>query len=492
MTSDEPIDGLLCLHATDGERLKTLRRTGEDGSIYEVPGYWWDSQLGVACYPRLDVDGVRRCLPISSRPGVRLELAFADEACTQRIGVVPCGEDIPLYAAEYLPDDGDCAGLRSRVYEVGASLGGAGTVYSLNQESCVAQSVDESAQLYELLGEVAPEQFVAVERVEAAGARLRDLRYVLSDGALNYVLSNHDAETNVFCDGERALSGSIQCRPGPRALVYSYSDAACTEPLAEPLVSLGCPGSDRYDVFGVPTAYTVEVLDRGCTTETRVYEPVAEGSGATPDTVFRWDLENPSLCVEESFVSPELVAVGAEVPKGTFPSGVFEPVTCRSWLTAGSRLQVLAFHWEDGKADPSSFFDSEVNSECDVGLATDGVERCLPRLWTGYSTLEGFVDAECTRPAAGFRCPPYAWDPDNHQDFVARSRTIETPEGCESGAAAIFPLTGPELDEVYYIELNGDCALLPPGEAFSPDQAIYRELGPEVPPETFVAFERDY
>jgi hypothetical protein len=140
-------------------------------------------------------------------------------------------------------------------------------------------------------------------------------------------------------------------------------------------------------------------------------------------------------------------------------------------MASGTRLKALVRVAEGARA-PSGFMDSELGNECSVALASDGALRCLP---LSAAFPPAYSDAACTRPAA-------AVSTCDSDDYVRVEVPLPSDAPCAGPRFGVHALGDP-AGELYTKNFDGTCApaTIDPG-------STARELGPEIPPERFVAF----
>jgi hypothetical protein len=138
---------------------------------------------------------------------------------------------------------------------------------------------------------------------------------------------------------------------------------------------------------------------------------------------------------------------------------------------SGTRLKVQRYVGSDGSSLAAGLYDSQLQTQCVFGLASDGTTRCLPPQW---AVAEGwFADSACSvalayvyDAAAGCTAPPsYA--------FLY---------GTQCGGRytqRIFPVAGPFTGTAY----SGTPSTCTAGSPLA--DALY-SLGAELPPSTFV------
>jgi hypothetical protein len=197
------------------------------------------------------------------------------------------------------------------------------------------------------------------------------------------------------------------------------------------------------------------------------------------ETAYSLSRTEPSMCVAYTPNQGTYLTPGPELDHATLPGAVLAETTCPSRFTAGTRLKGLAQHWDDDALDTISFFDPEFNAKCTLRAAADGAWRCLPEQQTFVS--DTYVDAQCTRRAATYRCPPNPADGYDRRDYALDLRQPDPTDRCARELALVYELTGPVVEQTYAKGSDGACT--PSGST-----RYSRELGAEINAERFVAF----
>lgn len=131
-----------------GSRLKARTLVAGDGA--RSPAGWFDSQLRTECSFIVLADGSTRCAPSFSAP-----LYYADDACTQKLAVAPCGGS----PAPYIGDGDGCA-KGPKLYPVTDAVSPV-TVY-IKELGC-QPIVPAAMQFYAVGIESLPSNFVEAE-----------------------------------------------------------------------------------------------------------------------------------------------------------------------------------------------------------------------------------------------------------------------------------------------------------------------------------------
>lgn len=489
----DPLAAGECWQATSGSRLQLISWVGEDGS-WETNNQWFDSELQTRCSFVTAGDGETRCLPMNSSIYTDRR-AYIDAECTESRPVFAppvCfpGPEVRYYLDVQSNDDPDCPGSIFRLFELRASLGAIVPLYLSPQGegSCTEfiLSSEGEHEVFELGEEVPPESFVRVEGYESRGDRLQVPLELRSDGSTEFVVPDpYDITIGSRCDYGLATDGSVRCLPYYAGSV-AYIDATCSERGAQDLsYQDACRDPDGIDLGAPFRPYARERLDV-CGT-TRVYELAPPEEALELDTLYSLDDSEPAMCIASPLTTPvRYLSLLEEAAPDQFALGSLELVDCGPIRSSGTRLQVIDVVWEGGYQNAQAFYDSELQQRCYSAPAADGTWRCLPgaatSIWNGQ-----FLDEACTQEFA--RLPPRcsdSVDPFAGSDFVQLSVPALGEGPCGGSGFGVRRLVGPELELslVYTLESDGSCTATP----LSPP-VLAREVGEEVPPETFVAFE---
>jgi hypothetical protein len=99
---------------------------------------------------------------------------------------------------------------------------------------------------------------------------------------------------------------------------------------------------------------------------------------------------------------------------GAIVDALTDPVSSASaqTMTSGSRLKAKWYVGADGSKQFLGWHDSQLNTDCDFGVASDGATRCIPAYPAGALVATYFADAACSQPIAylypGCATPTYA------------------------------------------------------------------------------------
>lgn len=135
---------------------------------------------------------------------------------------------------------------------------------------------------------------------------------------------------------------------------------------------------------------------------------------------------------------------------------------------AGTRLRPLVYAGS-GAHQLVTWFDQQLDMECELALAEDGVQRCMP---TRVRRSFQYADAGCTVPLLGYR------EPTNLASCPSATTIASFDDG--SGKQRGVTLGAPFTGQVY--QSNGTTCVMVGGASID-----YFEVGTPVAPETFVA-----
>lgn len=433
-----------------GERSGSrLQRRGYDLDGTQVFFNLYDAARGETCAIYSWSDGARYCTPIEHTGTV----VFGDAACTAKLGLHyanTCTVAGPKYFGEYTIDT--CGSALGALYTAGPASP-APAFYRATETGCIGPyDASDSEQLFALGAAVAPTELVAITRSQPAGTgRIQRVFDESADGLriAPAVLRDTELATECFLSAENSTAWSCV----PQAVQYAgqYADAACSQLIT--VSSRGCSPA--------PFAQHNEV--RGC----RYPRYAVYRTGQELDTDSGYENSSGTCTPQDYGEEARIHAVGERVELAT---------GTRAAPGGDARIQKVRVSVEgDTFALPYSLYDTEKQAECAIGLATDGVERCLPY---GAFAQRYFRDPGCTDPVTLFRfyrgaagCEP-APPPVFGRNYLAPS------DPCQSSQD--MHLVGAEVTAPLY-QNAGEC------QPVSSDQYAYYELGPIVPPAEFVA-----
>jgi hypothetical protein len=136
---------------------------------------------------------------------------------------------------------------------------------------------------------------------------------------------------------------------------------------------------------------------------------------------------------------------------------------------SGTRLKVQSYVGSDGSSLVAGMYDSQLQTQCSFGLASDGTTRCLPS--AGYPASVGsyFADSGCSKELA--------WLP---QTGCTPSYARSYSETCGGQVQTIFSVSG-AFSGTPYTGTPSACV----SSAIPTGDSLY-SIGAELPPSTFV------
>jgi hypothetical protein len=154
------------------------------------------------------------------------------------------------------------------------------------------------------------------------------------------------------------------------------------------------------------------------------------------------------------------------------------PPTSPPAFAAGSRLKPKVRTFADGARWTNGWIDTARGEECEVGIASDGKERCLPTSRaTSVTVPNTFSDASCTREAHVQSLPAGC----TSASAPLPKYVVEAVEGCVSTRRYVA-VRGAAPATDLYMRTSGLCLKI--GDTSSGYRALL--LGEEVPPTAFV------
>ena len=151
---------------------------------------------------------------------------------------------------------------------------------------------------------------------------------------------------------------------------------------------------------------------------------------------------------------------------------------CNPRATAGNRLKPVTYAADDGfQFGTTWFFDHERETQCYLQSTHDGTLRCLPRLRSDQASAVPayFADAACTRAATSV-------SPCREDRYVVVAYPEAPEDVCSATVTRVYELAA-QVAPAYILDTGGACV-----EHAEDGDWVFRELGAEVPIETFVAF----
>ena len=385
-----------------GSRLQPRFLDGGDGA--KVLADFYDSELDTLCTFERTIDGQLLCLP-GTKPGHGLDGSdgyYADANCTQRaVEIDPCGAG-PLIAVRSRVR---CTyGTVTGVLEADADAEAIAGYFLTEDGSCISQG---SERAFLPAKEVPLSQFAATHTENVAvGAGLGVQRLIAEDGTqLNLALLRGDA----LC-GAADVAGQLRCVDTRQAHPNAFADASCAEPAANYAVC-------DYEQLpgGVVTSETPTLMFQsnespsGCALEGRFFsvgDPVETPYFFSGNTCY----EDPSLSEHERVLHIKGELPVAELPALEVISSGTGRLRALRFGAAGVPL-VPSTRWfdpganRDPRLDATTFYDTELEIECQPMLTEGGDVRCLPPFREGSAF---FSDGSCTQYLIGDYGPCYS------------------------------------------------------------------------------------
>jgi hypothetical protein len=401
---------------------------------YELDGVrTWDADAPLhdiardeTCRPAAWSDGRTYCTPVTTS-----DVAYADAACTKRIAR---GAGALSIESQYVCD----RWIPHRLFTVGAARSGPFWLRA-GDGSC---NQDGNSDTFELGPEV-PVSELAELATHGVGPRQSafTVDWMSSADGLAVPVALRDHALDITCrfHGNYAAD-EARCYPevhfAPSERYFATASCTGTPAIAIPTA---CPATSVMLVDGTYRALGPVVAT----------SPVFTTDGAT--------------CIA-AIPAPAstLRSVGAELPTQMLPRRVDET----SSRIAAIRLLGDRATLRDGLRD------TELDVECVITLAADGLLRCLPATYSFVPSL--FTDAACTVPI------DLAWVLSDGSGYAAsmyanKSRPTATPDVFST---AVYPLGQPYTAQVYANRTG--CA------PFSPGSLPLYTVGAELPPSRFV------
>ena len=352
-----------------GTRLRAQYLTTADGARQFFG--WFDKNLNVSCHFGMADDGRIRCLPDS---GALVGAAFLDANCTQQLAQFDASSCAGPPTFVLKSSTGDC-GPSSEVYAVGAAQTPSQVFYS-SSTGCAASPTPTTQKFYALGAKADAATFLdAASAGVPSGHRLDPIFTIASDGAKQRT-GWFDSTMHGECVVSVAADQKMRCLPSTPAIVLdTFSDAACSAPLAQSVANAQCGSSDT------PT-FAFKIDTNACPAATHLYA-ITGKLAATQVYV-----QQAGACAAAAAGTATYYQV-TELNPPEFD--LFLPVQ-----SGAERLLQPALVDADGAAELSrTLFDSQRNEACGFAQAADGKTRCLP---SGASAL--FTNANCMQPVA--------------------------------------------------------------------------------------------
>ncbi len=303
-----------------------------------------------------------------------------------------------------------------------------------------------------------------------AGTRLRPVGQRGKDGSL---VSHawYDEELDIYCLFALAEDGVSRCLPYASPTTADgqlYADAECTQiAVAGWAQNEQCPAdlpTPRYSLSSSPA-------EEACAPRSYQVQQVGEALAVQQS----YSLQSDGQCVPWSTTIP-LFELGDAVPPETF-------VGVESVEAVGDRIQIVRRTASDGSVDYSKLyaFDAATGTACHSGLGADGAIRCLP--FQDFQTNQvRYADAACTQAVGtveSTRCGFGDLDLFGSSNIYLYAQT----DPCTPDAAVHIYETGAAEDAVVFSELYATESCYGSSDNTMPVAPV----GPEVPPQTFIA-----
>lgn len=364
--------GLACMEKTtnhsSGSRIKgRFLVTAEGDRAWEG---WHDVELGIDCAVQGPfADGSYRCLPRTARYAYAF---YADENCSDAIYDVSDG---CMLETLVIADTTGCNPTTYRHLEIGELFTPEGMIYERSTDgSCRATSPRAGAEYHYPGAEIPSTQFAEVDFAEWPGAgRIGGYGYESSDG-FHQLLGWYDSAIDRRCYFSRSAGGADRCMPISSA-GNEFSDATCMTPLITR--SGECP-------VEMPVYAAFYNRDR-CVVTSTILRSEEEFTG----TVHTGTAQNCSEATSESASNVHRYRTTA-LPDSDFAAAEITVVS-----SDPGRLKPRYRTTADGGCWFYDWWDSELETSCDVMYGSDGEQRCYPQGLT-FSTVRLFTDSSCS------------------------------------------------------------------------------------------------
>jgi hypothetical protein len=162
---------------------------------------------------------------------------------------------------------------------------------------------------------------------------------------------------------------------------------------------------------------------------------------------------------------------------GAIVDALTDPVSSASaqTMTSGSRLKAKWYVGADGSKQFLGWHDSQLNTDCDFEVASDGATRCIPAYPTGALVATYFADTACSQALAysyhGCTGPTFA-----SQSAAASASCALTP------ATHIYPISA--YSGTVYEGSSASCSAVTSAAILG--AYTFYSIGSEVSPSQFV------
>jgi hypothetical protein len=431
-----------------GSRLEAVLAQAADGTGHFL--HWQDTGLDVPCEFLPLHDGALRCLPTGPAMAAVQAIYYTDAACTVPVALLhgyPSSHgDCPQPRFASRAGTGAACDPRPDYYRVGERLPPQ-VVYQRAQEGCAAAAIPQGAGLLGVfrVTTLALTELVAGALTAGPAAEGIALTTLVAEDGSRMVTSLRDVGGGFDCAVEESSDGP-RCLPTDRVMVAGFfADAACSKPAG---MAQSCLQGQRPSIpFGFELAF---VQGRTIVRSYRAGERLATSFTQVGGT-----------CVAQAAWAG-VFAIGGELPASTFVPGTTELVTRPSGL-----VQTVERAGGQSLSRPRTLRSTEYGGfACLLAATGDGVVRCLPP--EGVSGGH-FSDQQCTTPLIVGEQPAFT--------VLDRDRCPPQARVLSGGARHLGGV---------YAGRPGACALVYDQTA-SVNKFEYHAVGPELPPDRFVA-----
>ncbi len=461
---DSPADA--SIEAASGTRIKV--RSWKAGNVALLDELY-DSELDVPCGFLRAADGQRRCLPWPVPYEDSVRVVFTDADCEKPIAYTNYADcNTPArYARDDSPNDA-CQGVGPNVYRLGTEIAPPAATYTRVDGACIVTRLTDALQFH-AVERINPSELVSakvevVERNEKLGVEM----LVGSDGS-RVPLGLHDMKIGrscvpialgplgherLYCLGQLAFS------------VYAFSDAACSEPVAE---VHGACGSEPRVVLARREVQGPDPLEQ-CS-EFWPYEVGEQISLSSIHLGSTDSCQKADVLDETAYFS-----LGESIPTGELIE--------LEYAHGGNGRLALEHYESEGTSLTSRglLWDQELGQQCWLIPVSKETAYCVPGIKEvdTYDTM--FADASCERRVVSVRssCGSH---PDPIRYIVER-----VYEQCSlAGVKAMYVASRLESDSYFEADGDGNCVETP----IDPSHEYYVAGADISPADTFGALTRE-
>ena len=389
-----------------------------DGTRHQDGVY--DTLLATHCEPGTTGSATYACVPVGGA------LVYADAACTQLVGDVAGATD-----ATYVV--GQLAGSPV-VYQRGAAL--AQTQYYRSPRAGICLGPTTSTGLVSLGSEIEVSQLAPLTIVtDSSAGRLQPRSYATTEG-LRILIDAYDTQLATHCQLQITTPDTYGCAPDENLTTADLtSDSSCATLL------VGVPTGMAPPTFATYFPWS------GCQYQDNVYTSV--GTMVTPSGQLYTSVQPPT-CLTTTVQNTDFYTLGAPV--------AVAPIVYTPNVNGGGRFQITEYRGDGVTFPEPAIFDNALGISCTVGVASDGMMRCLPSAPSGLDALPLYSDSACTTPIeAVVPITAYGCQPTAVPSYALDDST---------GLTAVYGV-GAALGTVY--ENSGGCIPLGfPGQTYAP------------------------